>query len=525
MRLFFKILVIVLVSPATHCWSSENFFQKSVSSFRFADVKGLSLELRGGEKRFSSSNTKIIEYQKEFISPLHILDFLGIGNPEPFPEFPLLFEKRWGVSFHQITICDLDNDQKMELVYPLSTFSDNVVKVYLVHSNGRVVDGWPIELPGKAEGVACGDVDGDGYQEVILTSVISLERSFLSVIKGSGKLLDHFPIELLGFYQGPSLGDLNGDGKVEIAVASARPNQVTVFQGDGSVLSGWPQPLKDVAASLVSIGDLDGDSIPELVAEDYTYLHAWDRQGNILSGFPFSLPGSQRCSYSSPVIADLNNDGFKEIVFGTHGGMGGNGGGAVFVLDRHGRIVPGWPQFTKFWVYGPPTVGFIDQDHVPDIAVGDVVISSEPVNHLYAWNALGVPLRGFPYGPVNAIQSQIPLVTVDQVAILIFEDSLQELGYGFYHAISSTGNPFPGWPLRTKGSTATRPPALVDFDSDGSLDLVGTSGLMSEADDDDFYLYTWKLGIPVIETNVQVATSQYNSMRNGNVLLQFPPRK
>ena len=51
----------------------------------------------------------------------------------------------------------------------------------------------------------------------------------------------------------------------------------------------------------------------------------------------------------------------KEIIFGTH--VSG-GGGYVYVIKNDGTVMTGWPKTTSQWVYGPPSVGFIDSDNI-----------------------------------------------------------------------------------------------------------------------------------------------------------------
>jgi len=80
----------------------------------------------------------------------------------------------------------------------------------------------------------------------------------------------------------------------------------------------------------------------------------------------------------------------------------------------------GWPKQVNNWIYGPPSVGFIDNDNILDIAVGDQVLSSNPSDYVYGWNKNGTPLTGFPIGPLNAINNQILLADVNN-------DNLTEL--------------------------------------------------------------------------------------------------
>lgn len=455
MRLFFVVMTIVCVHQSARCWSTakilrvENAFQKPF------DSKGIALVNEVNYRSLIHSSQIINGSLPDIATPWKIFDLAKNSNYEVFQNFPLVFEKRWGSLFHQTTFCDLDNDHRMKVIYPVAVFNELGVKIYVFNPDGSPVDGWPVEIQGyEARGVACGDVDGDGRNEVVVVSGIRQERSFLNVIKSNGKLLEHFPVELAGYGMPPSLADLDLDGKMEIAVASSYPHRVTIFRGSGKVLDGWPQPLKEVASSIVSMGDLNGDGFPEVIAEDYSHLFVWDRRGVNIEGYPFELPGGLHCSYSSPVLADINNDGFKEILFGAHLLSDQDEmTGAVIILDWHGRIVPGWPRKTDFWIYGTPTVGFMDQDNIPDIAVGDIILSPNPVNHVYAWNDQGMALKGFPYGPVNAVDSQIALANLNGQASLILNDNSQNSQlYGSYHAISYSGELVLGWPIHRASS-------------------------------------------------------------------------
>ena len=93
------------------------------------------------------------------------------------------------------------------------------------------------------------------------------------------------------------------------------------------------------------------------------------------------MPNGDVNSYSSPVLADVDNDNKREIVFGTHV-LGG--GGYVYILKDNGTVLPSLAEAVNYWIYCPPAVGFIDNDTIIDIAVGDQVLSASPVDRVYA---------------------------------------------------------------------------------------------------------------------------------------------
>ena len=95
--------------------------------------------------------------------------------------------------------------------------------------------------------------------------------------------------------------------------------------------------INHVPASSSAVGDITGDGVPEIVAESYSSLFAWKNNGDTISGFPFTMPNGDVNSYSSPVLADVDNDNIREIVFGTHV-LGG--GGYVYILKNNATILP-----------------------------------------------------------------------------------------------------------------------------------------------------------------------------------------
>jgi uncharacterized repeat protein (TIGR01451 family) len=122
------------------------------------------------------------------------------------------------------------------------------------------------------------------------------------------------------------------------------------------------------------------------------YLH---RDQEMLPGFPKALGGDGE---SSPAFADLDGDNKNEVIFGSSDGY-------VHAWDRNGNELPGWPvrsdplplhtgghaftsgevsASTSHWaILGTVAVGDIDRDGIPEVVAGDMG------GHLYVWNADG----------------------------------------------------------------------------------------------------------------------------------------
>lgn len=192
---------------------------------------------------------------------------------------------------------------------------------------------------GRPDGVvstpAIGDVDGNGTNEVVFGS-----WDFnLYLLRGSnGTTMPGFPPNPSGLGHGlrdsiwssPALADLDGDGKLEIIIGadthaegppinSPDGGALHVFRANGTEMTGFPKYVDQTIMSSPAIGDLDGDGALDIVVGGGTFytgavgrkVYAWRRDGSPLPGWPVSTTGQV---FSSPALADLNDDGKPEVI-------------------------------------------------------------------------------------------------------------------------------------------------------------------------------------------------------------------
>jgi hypothetical protein len=131
------------------------------------------------------------------------------------------------------------------------------------------------------EGVAVGDLNADGYLDVVTANAGSNDVSVL-LGNGHGQLGSPLTRPVGTSPRFCAIGDLNGDGLPDVAVTNALSASVSVLLGDSAALLG-PSISFAIGASghWVTIVDLDNDGRPDLVTANY--------QSNTLSILPNQL--------------------------------------------------------------------------------------------------------------------------------------------------------------------------------------------------------------------------------------------
>ncbi len=185
---------------------------------------------------------------------------------------------------------------------------------------GRVL--WSKKLPEDVLGIFLGDVNSDGYPELLVSSSINelycfdLSGNLLWKFKGKG--------EHDGFTASATVADIDRDGQPEILVGSTDYN---FYALDSHGKLKWKFKTGDYVYSSAAAADIDGDGEIEVIfGSDDNYLYALNSKGKLEWKF-------ETGDYveSSPALADIDGDGKIEILFGSDDGYlycasgGGNG--------------------------------------------------------------------------------------------------------------------------------------------------------------------------------------------------------
>ncbi len=131
------------------------------------------------------------------------------------------------------------------------------------------------------------------------------------------------------------------------------------------------------------VADLNGDGNRDLIFATQTKVYAVNYAGAVLNGFPISTVGSESLPsganriVGSIAVADLNGDGKPEIIFGTEGGE------IYAYTGSTARLYPGFPLSIGGPLAGSPAVAY-------DSQTGNLYLAAIGLDgYLYCWTFKG----------------------------------------------------------------------------------------------------------------------------------------
>lgn len=264
--------------------------------------------------------------------------FLGSSNGT-FQE--LASYNSGGVAGSSVAIGDVNGDGHPDLVMAnecqSSTNCNNgVISVLLGNGDGTFQPAVSYSAGYVPVAVALGDLNGDGHLDVVVANqnqCSSCNNGGVSVLLGNGNGTFQSPVTYSsggGAATSVAVGDVNGDGHPDVVMTnqyqcqSCGNGQVSVLlgKGDGTLKTPITYSSGGYAALSVAIGDLDGDSNPDLIvtslcSKSYKCVDGvvevllGKGDGTFRSNGTYS---SGAYGANSVAIADVNGDGKPDLV-------------------------------------------------------------------------------------------------------------------------------------------------------------------------------------------------------------------
>lgn len=170
---------------------------------------------------------------------------------------------------------DLNNDGKPDLV--ISHSISQIISIYANNNAGNSISfkkRMNLALNAGATGVAVEDLDGDGKQDIAACSSTSGRLFLFRNISTGDEINFATRIDSVAgaTAQGLAIGDIDGDGKPDIAVVNSSANTVSILRNTSTIgnLSFASRTIFQLGTQLVplslAIGDIDGDGKVDVVA-------------------------------------------------------------------------------------------------------------------------------------------------------------------------------------------------------------------------------------------------------------------
>lgn len=238
-----------------------------------------------------------------------------------------------------------------------------------------------------------GDVDGDGYCEVI---VGAYANNSAFVYKGSPTGTQTSPAKALSGYGGVSVagvGDVNGDGYADVMVGASSTGTYAgsayLFRGSASGLPSTPSQTFQGSAgyysyfgcSVAAAGDINGDGYSDAIvgsagaSSNTGYAYMYLGSPEVITAVATTLTGTGVFGYNLTHAGDMNGDGYGDVAVAAIYNNAGYGTVYLYLGSASGLATTPSSQVTSYdlnrnFGYSLARAGDVNGDGFSDLIGG-----------------------------------------------------------------------------------------------------------------------------------------------------------
>ena len=332
----------------------------------------------------------------------------------------------------------------------------------------------------QTSSVAVGDMDGDGYLDIVTGNGLDHQLNVVYLNDGTGVFTN-----TRNFGTGSdatssvAVGDMDGDGHLDIVTGNGPDQQNVVYLNDGegtfNTITHTFGAGSDLTIS-VAVGDMDGDGHLDIVTgnggqQNVVYLNDGEGTFNTIT----HTFGADTDDTQSMAVGDVDGDGHLDIVTGN-----GSQQNVVYFNDGEGAF--DWQDSARDFGTGTDdirsvAVGDVDGDGHLDLVTGNGLGQQNVVYLNDGEGAFDTTSRPFGTGTDNTTNVAVGDVNGDGHLDLVTGNGLGQQNVVY---LNDGGGTF-DWQgsARDFGTPAdqTLSVAVGDMDGDGHLDIVtGNNG-------------------------------------------------